>query len=68
MERRRQPDSCTWHDRHPPAQETLVELSEEELEAELTIAAWAPGRQRLDRYQRLLAERRRRGACRLTAG
>jgi hypothetical protein len=28
-----------------------------ELEAELTIAAWAPGRRRYDRFKALLAER-----------
>ena len=35
-------------------------LSEGELEAELTIAAYAPGHLRWDRYQRLLDERKRR--------
>ena len=42
-----------------PAREP-VELSREELEAELTIAAYTPGRLRYARYERLLAERRRR--------
>ena len=36
------------------------ELSDDELEAELTIAAYAPGRLRWERYQRLLVERLRR--------
>ena len=35
-------------------------LSDDELEAELTIAAYAPGRLRWERYQRLLVERLRR--------
>ena len=38
----------------------LEQLSDEELELELTIAAYAPGRLRWDRYQRLLVERLRR--------
>jgi hypothetical protein len=38
----------------------LETLSDEELEAELTIAAYAPGRLRWERYQRLLVERLRR--------
>ena len=38
----------------------LEQLSDEELEVELTIAAYAPGRLRWDRYQRLLVERLRR--------
>jgi len=36
------------------------ELSQDELEAELTVAAYAPGRLRYARFERLLAERRRR--------
>ena len=35
-------------------------LTEDELEEELTIAAYAPGRWRLQRFQELLDERRRR--------
>ena len=35
-------------------------LTEDELEEELTIAAYAPGRWRRERYQQLLDERRRR--------
>ena len=38
----------------------LEALSDDELEAELTIAAYAPGRLRWERYQRLLVERLRR--------
>jgi len=38
----------------------LETLSDDELEAELTIAAYAPGRLRWERYQRLLVERLRR--------
>jgi hypothetical protein len=37
------------------------ELSDEELEAELTIAASTPDRLRMDRYEELLAEAERRG-------
>ena len=35
-------------------------LTDDELEAELTIAAYAPGRYRWERYQKLLVERLRR--------
>jgi hypothetical protein len=31
--------------------------TESDLEAELTIAAWAPGRRRYERFKTLLAER-----------
>jgi len=41
-------------------QGTLEKLSDDELEIELTIAAYAPGRLRWDRYQKLLLERLRR--------
>jgi hypothetical protein len=41
-------------------QQALVTLSDDELEAELTVAAYAPGRLRWDVYQRLLHERLRR--------
>jgi hypothetical protein len=45
----------------PAVDELLVEqLSDQELESELTIAAYAPGRLRWERYQRLLGERLRR--------
>jgi hypothetical protein len=40
--------------------ERLENLSDDELEAELTIAAYAPGRLRWERYQHLLVERLRR--------
>jgi hypothetical protein len=40
--------------------EALEALSDDELEAELTIAAYAPGRLRWERYQHLLVERLRR--------
>jgi len=40
--------------------EAVRSLTEDELEEELTVAAYAPGLLRLDRYQRLLSERRRR--------
>lgn len=49
-----------WHEQFQGSVEPVVELSDPELEAELTVAAYAPGRARLERYQRLLAERRRR--------
>ncbi|HST24536.1 MAG TPA: hypothetical protein VLJ76_00945 [Gaiellaceae bacterium] len=38
----------------------LEELTDDELEVELTIAAYAPGRLRWERYQGLLVERLRR--------
>jgi hypothetical protein len=38
----------------------LEGLTDEQLEAELTIAAYAPGHLRWERYQRLLLERLRR--------
>jgi hypothetical protein len=41
----------------------LDRLSDEQLEEELTIAAYAPGRLRWERYQRLLLERLRRRAA-----
>ena len=41
-------------------QGVLESLSDDELEAELTIAAYAPGRYRWERYQKLLVERLRR--------
>jgi hypothetical protein len=45
----------------PSVDELFVEqLSDDELESELTIAAYAPGRLRWERYQRLLGERLRR--------
>lgn len=46
----------------PPAldEAVLERLTDDELEAELTIAAYAPGRLRWERYQRLLLERVRR--------
>jgi len=62
MERRESRDTsagCGWRAEHAPGREP-TELSKEELEAELTIAAYAPGRLRYARYERLLAERRRR--------
>ena len=51
---------CHWHDPARKAKQPLDELSLDELEAELTIAAYAPGRVRFERFQRLLDERRRR--------
>lgn len=62
MERRESRDRSAGHDRpagHGRALEP-TELSKDELEEELTIAAYAPGRLRFARYERLLAERRRR--------
>ena len=45
----------------PSVDEFFVEqLSDDELESELTIAAYAPGRLRWERYQHLLGERLRR--------
>jgi hypothetical protein len=41
-------------------QHGLETLTDDELEAELTIAAYAPGRLRWERYQHLLVERLRR--------
>jgi len=51
---------CRWYDRPREPKQPLAELSQDELEAELTIAAYAPGRVRFERFQRLLDERRRR--------
>jgi hypothetical protein len=42
---------------------SLDRLSDEQLEEELTIAAYTPGRLRWERYQRLLLERLRRRAA-----
>jgi hypothetical protein len=56
----RPPEGCDWHEQFREHTRPLAELSLEELEGELTIAAWAPGRQRIERFERLLAERRRR--------
>ncbi len=56
------------HVEHPSRigmdREKLETLSNDDLEAELTIAAYAPGRLRWERYEHLLVERLRR---RLTA-
>ena len=41
-------------------QDVLERFSDDELEAELTVAAYAPGSRRWERYQALIAERRRR--------
>ena len=38
----------------------LESMSDDELEAELTVAASAPGRRRWERYKRLVGERQRR--------
>ncbi len=51
---------CRWYDRSREPKQPLDQLSRDELEAELTIAAYAPGRVRFERFQRLLDERRRR--------
>lgn len=57
MERRESRDATTARATEPREPN---ELSRDELEEELTIAAYAPGRLRLARYERLLAERQRR--------
>lgn len=62
MERRESRDAtagCSWRREHAPVREPS-ELSADELEEELTIAAYAPGRIRYARFERLLDERRRR--------
>ena len=60
MERRESRDrTVASPSEQSPARE-LSELSRDELEAELTIAAYAPGHMRIGRFERLLAERRRR--------
>jgi hypothetical protein len=62
MERRESRDTssgCSWRAEHAPVLEPK-ELSKDELEEELTIAAYAPGRVRFARFELLLAERRRR--------
>jgi hypothetical protein len=53
-------DGRLWHERFQGSHEPVGELSDRELEAELTVAAYAPGRARLERFLRLLDERRRR--------
>ncbi len=53
-------DGINWHEQFEGSHEPVSELSDCELEAELTVAAYAPGRARWDRFERLLAERRRR--------
>lgn len=44
--------------------ELVTELTDEELNEELEIAAMSPGRSRLERFKTLLAEQRRRWASR----
>ena len=41
-------------------QDVLERSSDDDLEAELTVAAYAPGKRRWERYQSLIDERRRR--------
>jgi hypothetical protein len=53
-------DGINWHEQFEGSREPVSELSDPELEAELTVAAYAPGRARWERFERLLAERRRR--------
>jgi hypothetical protein len=53
-------DGVNWHEQFEGSPEPVRELSDPELEAELTVAAYAPGRARFERFQRLLAERQRR--------
>jgi hypothetical protein len=48
------------HSRRLLDREGLEKLSDDELEVELTIAAYAPGRLRWERYEHLLVERVRR--------
>jgi hypothetical protein len=57
---RRAGDGRPWHEQFEGSREPVNELTDPELEAELTVAAYAPGRARLERYLRLLDERRRR--------
>jgi len=56
----KQAGGCRWHEKSRESRESLAELSQDELEAELTIAAYAPGKARFDRFRQLLYERRRR--------
>jgi hypothetical protein len=44
----------------PLPRTTIRSLHDSELEAELTIAAWAPGNRRSRRFEALLAERNAR--------
>ena len=53
-------DGMNWHEQFDGSKEPVEVLSDPELEAELTVAAYAPGRARWARFQRLLDERRRR--------
>jgi hypothetical protein len=48
------------HSRRLVEHDGLETLTDDELEAELTIAAYTPGRLRWERYQRLMFERLRR--------
>ena len=40
-------DGMNWHEQFDGSKEPVDELSDPELEAELTVAAYAPGRARL---------------------
>jgi hypothetical protein len=58
--RRTAGDGVNWHEQFEGSREPVSALSDRELEAALTVAAYAPGRARFERFERLLAERRRR--------
>jgi len=58
MERRESRDRSIAAEHAAPREP--AELTRDELEEELTVAAYAPGRLRFARYERLLAERRKR--------
>jgi hypothetical protein len=53
-------DERTGRPLDPEGHEAIVSLSDEELEAELTIAASPPNGRRRARYEALLREKRRR--------
>ena len=49
-----------FEDEHGEAYPNAADLTDEQLEAELTVAASTPDHRRMERYQALLAERDRR--------
>jgi hypothetical protein len=49
-----------FEDEHGEAYPNVADLTDEQLEAELTVAASTPDHRRIERYQALLAERDRR--------
>ena len=50
-----------FEDEREEAYPNAADLTDDQLEAELTVAASTPDHRRMERYQALLAERERRG-------